>query len=537
MARIALLAGKNNDFAEELLVALRKSSHGHEYQLFDTGNSGELANATDFGDCCVYSPSLVGSDGMVPDLVEAARLFLTRLKSKKFLLISSALIYGTGCGRQALATENYSAPRNGSHAVCEQWTSLETLVRQSLDGDIQLTVLRPSTVLASHSFLSRLLQHRFIPTLPGHDPTLQLLSLSDLAEAVSCAAEHDISGTFNIAPDGVVPLRAAVRLVHGHRLPIPSILQRLRRPKETLEYLRYAWTISDSRIRKELGFVPRKSSVTALLEQNGNKERHAQEEPPFDEFGMDRDYIHFYGKTLFKFLCDYYWRIEAKGLENVPRHGPGILVGTHRGFMPFDGVMILHLLAQKTGRLPRFLTHPGLLKFPFLANFMTKLGGVVASQESATRVLQSGELVGFFPEGIKGAFTYYRNAYTLQEFGRDAFVKLALRNRAPIVPFVVVGSAEIFPIFGKINSRAWTRYTEWPCIPITPTFPILPLPLPSKWHIQFLAPMHVEEQYPPEAASDRSVIKAISRELRGRMQQAWNEMLSRRRHKFWGSVF
>ena len=153
------------------------------------------------------------------------------------------------------------------------------------------------------------------------------------------------------------------------------------------------------------------------------------------------------------------------------------------------------------------------------------------------RQLQSGELVGFFPEGIKGAFTYYRNAYTLQAFGRDAFVKLALRNRAPIVPFVIVGSAEIFPIFGKINSQAWTRYTGWPCIPITPTFPILPLPLPSKWHIQFLAPMHVEELYPPEAARDRSVIKAISSELRGRMQQAWNETLSRRRHKFWGSVF
>jgi len=272
-----------------------------------------------------------------------------------------------------------------------------------------------------------------------------------------------------------------------------------------------------------------------LLEEHGGK--HVAPEPHFDEFGMDRDYIKFYGKTLFKFLCDYYWRIETKGLENVPQNGPGILVGTHRGFMPFDGVMILHLLAQRTGRLPRFLTHPGLLKFPFLANFMTKLGGVVASQESATHILQSGELVGLFPEGIKGAFTYYRNAYTLQEFGRDAFVKLALKNRVPILPFLVVGSAEIFPIFGKINSRVWTRYTEWPCIPITPTFPILPVPLPAKWHIQFLPPMHVEEQYSPEAARDRAVVNAISLEVRGVMQKAWNEMIRRRRFKFWGSIF
>src|SRR6266700_8327794 len=133
MARIALLADKNNDFAEELLAALRKSRLGHEYQFFDAGNFGELAKATDFGDCCVYTPSLVGRDGMVPNLAEVAQLFKrsTGLKSKKFLLISSALIYGTGCGRQAMATEDYSAPRNGSRTICEQWTSLESMIRRS----------------------------------------------------------------------------------------------------------------------------------------------------------------------------------------------------------------------------------------------------------------------------------------------------------------------------------------------------------------------------------------------------------------------
>jgi 1-acyl-sn-glycerol-3-phosphate acyltransferase len=539
MARIALLADKSNDFAAELLAVLRGSRPGNEFQFFDAGNSRALANATSFGDCCVYLPAFADRDGMLPDLGEAARLFrrAVGLKRSKFLLISSALIYGAGCGRQALATEDYSFPRNGHRTVPEKWSSLETMARQSLQDSAQLTILRPVTVLSSRSMFDRMLRSRFIFTLPGHDPTLQLLSLSDLAEAVSCAAEQDRAGIFNVAPDGVVPLHAAARLIHGRRLPVPGTLQRLRRKRESLEYLRYSWTISASRIKTELGFVPRKSSVTALLEQNGHKNTRSEIEPCFDEFGMDRDYIQFYGKTLFKFLCNHYWRIEANGLENVPRQGPGILVGTHRGFMPFDGVMTLHLLAQKTGRLPRFLTHPGLLKFPFLSNFMTKLGGVVASQESATRVLQSGELVGLFPEGIKGAFTYYRDAYRLQEFGRDSFVKLALKNRVPIIPFVIVGSAEIFPIFGKINSRVWTRYTEWPCLPITPTFPVLPVPLPAKWHMQFLPPLHVEAEYPPEAAGDRATVKAISLKVRNVMQRAWDSMLSRRRHRFWGSIF
>jgi 1-acyl-sn-glycerol-3-phosphate acyltransferase len=208
----------------------------------------------------------------------------------------------------------------------------------------------------------------------------------------------------------------------------------------------------------------------------------------------------------------------------------------HRGFMPWDGVMALHTIVKKTGRYPRFLTHPGLLKFPFMANFMTKLGGVTACQESGENILERDGLLGIFPEGIHGAFTYYRDAHKLQAFGRDSFVKLAIRYRAPIVPFVTLGSAEIFPILAKIKSRHWTRYMEWPCIPITPTFPLLPVPLPSKWHSWFLPPVRVD-QYPPEAAEDRAVVKAVSREVRARMQQAMDEMKARRRSVFYGSVF
>jgi 1-acyl-sn-glycerol-3-phosphate acyltransferase len=199
--------------------------------------------------------------------------------------------------------------------------------------------------------------------------------------------------------------------------------------------------------------------------------------------------------------------------------------------------MALYLLVQRIGRFPRFLIHPGLLKFPFLANFMTKLGGVIACQASADRILESDELLGVFPEGIEGAFTPYRDAYKLQSFGRNAFVKMALLHRAPIIPFVTVGSAEIFPILGKIESKFWQRYAEWPFIPLTPTFPLLPLPLPAKWHTVFLPPLHVEKIYAPEAARDRAVVKAISLEVRTRMQQAIDEMLGRRRSIFWGSVF
>ena len=183
------------------------------------------------------------------------------------------------------------------------------------------------------------------------------------------------------------------------------------------------------------------------------------------------------------------------------------------------------------------MIHPTLVKFPFLFNFMTKLGGIIACQENADYVLERDEIVGIFPEGIHGAFALYKDAYRLGKLGRDEFVKIALRNQAPIIPFVTVGSAEIFPIFKKIEWRWWKRYSEWPCLPLTPTFPFLPLPLPSKWHTQFLTPIHVENLYSRSAAEDPATVRAISREVKSEMEVAIQRMLGRRKSIFYGSVF
>lgn len=483
---------------------------------------------------CVYLPTV---DAMLPDQVEAQRVMehAAQIQGGYFILLSNAAMYGIGANRQGLVTEDYSLAGCESQKICEQWRALERSAITALKDKSRLTILRPCPVAERSVFPASLLLRRLVTTLPGHDPILQFLSVADLARAICCVLERGASGAFNIAPENVIPLHQAIRIVESTRLPFPRTLQRITNGKEILEYLRYSWTISGGKMERELGFRPQHSSVEALLQLHGNGAgtRAAAE---FDLFGMDKDYIRFYGKKLFRFLSDFYWRIEDRGMEYIPAQGRALLVGMHRGFMPFDGVMALHTIVKKTGRYPRFLTHPGLLKFPFLANFMTKLGGVVACQESADRVLKSDELLGIFPEGIHGAFTRYRDAYKLQAFGRDAFVKLALRHRAPIVPFVTVGSAEIFPILGKIKSRRWTRYMDWPFIPITPTFPLLPVPLPSKWHTQFLPPISTD-QYPPGATDDRVLVKAISREVRMRMQQAVDDMLARRNSIFFGSIF
>jgi 1-acyl-sn-glycerol-3-phosphate acyltransferase len=254
--------------------------------------------------------------------------------------------------------------------------------------------------------------------------------------------------------------------------------------------------------------------------------------PRLDAFGMDRHYIERWSNTLFHFLCKYYWRIETLGLENVPQHGRAILVGNHRGFIPFDAIMTLHLVLKNTGRIPRFLVHPGLLKFRPIAKFITRLGGVLACRENAARILDTGELLGVLPEGVEGAFSLYHDAYKLLTFGRDDFVKMSLRHRAPIVPYVIVGSADALPIFARVESRWWKKRMLWPYLPVS-----IPLPLPAKWHIQFLPPVHIYQDHSPESSSHRSIVNAISRDVRNQMQQTIDGIVSRRRSRFWGSVF
>lgn len=511
-------------------------------------------------DAVVYSPPSESRRRSTPDLADAEAVFkeCAHAGVKHFVLLSSAAVYGASHHNIGFVSESRVLVRQDRPTVSSRWLEIESLAAFYLgEGPgTRLVILRaaPTPVPGGSDYFSRLLGARLAVTLPGHDPSLQLLSPEDLAGAVRCALEGNARGIYNVAPDGVVPLRAALRLAGARRLPVSRTLQRLARgaltraglchPLEQLDYVRYSWTVSNRKAKGELGFSPKRSSADAVREFHAAEDENrrvrtsdacAAEE--FDDFGMDKGYIDAFGRTLFKFLHDRYWRVEVAGLEHVPARGRAVLVGVHRGFMPWDAVMTLHLLARELGRYPRFLIHPGLVRFPFLFNFHTKLGGVIACQENADRVLERGDILAIYPEGIRGAFALYRDAYRLGKFGRDEFVKVALRHRAPIVPFVTVGSAETFPIIGKLNWGWWKRQTEWPFFPITPTWPLVPVPLPSKWHTLYLPPLNVEDRYPPEAADDPETVRAVSREVRARMEEALADIHRRRKSIFFGSVF
>jgi 1-acyl-sn-glycerol-3-phosphate acyltransferase len=360
----------------------------------------------------------------------------------------------------------------------------------------------------------------------GRDPNLQFISVQDAANAFVAAVESNATGVFNIAGEGSIPLKKAARAAGTGRFAVP--------PSGDLAELVFNWTISGDRAAQELGYRPSQSTFEALrafltTKPGARPERLAQS---YDDWGLDVDYIRAWG-WWFAFLRNIYWRIESEGMENIPATGKGVFVSNHRGFMPLDAVMHLSLLFTHTGRVPRFLIVHSLLRTPFLANFLTKLGGVVASQENAKRLFDQGNIVGIFPEGIRGTFLPYKRTYKLRSFARSEYTRLAVEHQAPIIPTAVIGHAEIFPIIGRIDSSWVVKELGWPYLPIAPMFPLAPIPMPSKWHVRVLPQVGLQGLKPEDAQNDR-LMKSFSDYIQSIVQTNIDDMLPRRKSIFFG---
>jgi 1-acyl-sn-glycerol-3-phosphate acyltransferase len=255
-----------------------------------------------------------------------------------------------------------------------------------------------------------------------------------------------------------------------------------------------------------------------------------------DEFGYDKRFTETV-LPFFELLYTVWWRVEAKGVDNVPRTGPALIVANHSGVLPWDGIMINLAVRHEhpDRRACRMLALDMFALLPFLAPLLAQSGAVRANPENAERLLRKGELVGVFPEGVKGVGKRYKDRYKLARFGRGGFIRIALRTGAPIVPCAVVGAEEIHPALARMD---WVgKPLGLPYVPITPTFPVLgPLgfvPLPSKWSIEMGEPIPMDA-YGPEAAEDAMLVNRLSDQVRGTIQGMIDERLDRRRSVWFG---
>ncbi len=253
-----------------------------------------------------------------------------------------------------------------------------------------------------------------------------------------------------------------------------------------------------------------------------------------DDFGFDPEFTErIKGAALWVYRN--YFRVEVDGIRNVPARGRALLAANHAGVIPYDGAMIRTAIIAEhpKPRHARMLVVDWAFALPFASMLLTKTGNVLSHPENATTLLERDELVGVFPEGVKGAAKRYRNRYRVQRLGRGGFVQVALRTGAPIVPVAVVGAEEVHPVI--LDARPIARLFGLPTVPITPTFPWLGLvgllPLPSKWFIAFGKPIDVSH-FGPGAATDPKLVLELSEEVREWIQDTLHQLLPRRRTIF-----
>jgi 1-acyl-sn-glycerol-3-phosphate acyltransferase len=444
---------------------------------------------------------------------------------RRLVLRSHAYVYGSSAKNPGLMTEervSLLAPG----APEQRWLQAE----EAALAFPNTAVVRLTNVLDTEEgdLIVKQISKGMAVSLAGFNPSVQFISVRDAARALAAAAESPVTGIFNAAGAGAIPLNKVFRAAGTSRVPVPGGVK--------LHPMQYNWTVSGDRAARELGFTPDQSTVEALAEFLCNKNGGRPEllAKKYDDFGLDEEYIRAWG-WWFAFLRKVYWRIDHEGIENIPQNGGAMFVANHRGFMPLDAVMHLSLILTYRNRITRFLIIPSLLRFPYLCNFLTKLGGVIASQENAARLFASGDLVGIFPEGIRGSFTPYKTTYRLRDFAKSAFAKIAIENQVPIVPCAVIGHSEIFPIIGRINSSYVTKEFGWPYLPIAPMFPLAPIPIPSKWHVRVLEPVRLQGLNPADAENVK-LVRDFSRHIQDIVQRNIDDMLPKRKSIFWGKV-
>ncbi|MDP2306230.1 MAG: lysophospholipid acyltransferase family protein [Pseudomonadota bacterium] len=265
--------------------------------------------------------------------------------------------------------------------------------------------------------------------------------------------------------------------------------------------------------------------IASVMLPEGEKKRlerllYADAGHGYDAFGLHPDYVAF-GRVLTAPLYDRYFRVKSKGHEHIPTSGAAVLAANHSGAIPIDGMMLWADVLRNTEppRVARAVADHFVPMIPLFGTLFARGGMVGGSRGNARTLLESGELLMIFPEGVPGVAKHFRDRYKLQDW-RVGHVELAIRHGAPVVPVGIVGAEEQMPQIGRIPISVGGL----PFIPITLT----PIPMPVRYHIRYGAPIPVHLDYRPDQADDPSAVREAAARVKAAVQALLEEGLRER---------
>ncbi len=252
--------------------------------------------------------------------------------------------------------------------------------------------------------------------------------------------------------------------------------------------------------------------------------RRTENEYGVDPFGFNLDYA-LSAVAPFLWLYKHYHRVETHGLERVPP-GAVLLIANHSGQLPMDAAMIgVAMLTEATPpRAIRSMVEKWVPALPYISTFMARVGQIVGTPENCRRLLEKGEAILVFPEGVRGVTKLWAQRYQLQDFGLG-FMRLALETNTPIVPVAVVGAEEQAPAL--VDLKPLAKLLGFPAFPITPTG--VPIPLPTKYRLYFGDPLRFTGRADDEDAELDKKVRVVKSAIAAMLEQGRRE----RKHVFW----
>jgi 1-acyl-sn-glycerol-3-phosphate acyltransferase len=174
-----------------------------------------------------------------------------------------------------------------------------------------------------------------------------------------------------------------------------------------------------------------------------------------------------------------YFKVRVFGQENV-ENIPYMVVSNHTGQLPIDGMLITiaFVFDIAPARVLRGMIERFMASLPFLADLTAQTGSILGDRSNCNYLIENGESILVFPEGVRGISKNTSEFYQLQSFSYG-FYRIAINKNVPVLPIAVIGAEEMFPFV--YQAKAVAKFLKLPSLPLSAN--AIPLPTPIDIHI------------------------------------------------------
>ena len=223
----------------------------------------------------MHNPREIGEGSHRFNLVGTRQILedCERYDVQKLIVLSTANLYGASPHTMRYLAED--APLMGAvdSNLGRDLVELDMLCSAFFwqHPEVETVILRPTHIVGTVSNApSNYLRLPRIPVLLGFDPLIQVIHEEDVIDAIVATLLPGARGVFNVSGPPAVPLSTLVDLLGKPVLRVPHFLfgplmARMWKggfwsfPPDQIDHLRYGCMVDDGRIRRELGFAPRRS--------------------------------------------------------------------------------------------------------------------------------------------------------------------------------------------------------------------------------------------------------------------------------------